>query len=550
MKRPLGRVSATEKNPSTSESFEFWLEDSKEVRPFDIVKAQNRIGDKNSLTFGVVQDISHSTDSAGHLSSYISSDFGDPESNPTTQRIGVTYVKARVLSNDQHVYMPLRDGTEVFFASPEEITKALGLDKIKNPIVAGAIQTSDGATVPINLNAEFLLGIDGAHLNISGISGLATKTSYIMFLLQAIQQKLDDVAFLILNVKGDDLLRLDEKNENLTEIQEGLWHDMGLEPNPFSNVRYFYPYRGKSPESSFSNSALSNETLKQQAENGILSNFVYTYKEDKAKIDLLFSNIDDPQYTIESILSHIESDAAFQKANNWEALLNLLSKQSESGKGGKQEIPVQSWRRFRRLLSRVIKTQDSVFTDDLSTNPERHQVHLSEEITGIKPGEVFVIDIAKLDDNLQLLTFGDILRSLQSLRFGEDRPDQDQVPKRIVVFVDELNKYAGSNTPKNSAILRNLLEITERGRSEGLILFSAEQFRSAIHDRVKGNCSTHVYGRTNEVEISKSDYKFLPRLFQSMMTRLPKGELILQHAIYSSPLKITFPFPCYKQHST
>ncbi|MFW6027064.1 MAG: ATP-binding protein, partial [Candidatus Woesearchaeota archaeon] len=111
----------------------------------------------------------------------------------------------------------------------------------------------------------------------------------------------------------------------------------------------------------------------------------------------------------------------------------------------------------------------------------------------------------------------------------------------------ELNKYASARAPKNSPILNYLLEITERGRSEGITLFSAEQFKSAIHDRIKGNCSTHVYGRTNAIEISKPDYRYIPKVFTSMMTKLNKGELIMQHAIFRTPLKITFPYPSYFQ---
>lgn len=42
-------------------------------------------------------------------------------------------------------------------------------------------------TLPVNLNSKFIIGPEGAHLNISGISGLAAKTSYAMFLLKAIQ---------------------------------------------------------------------------------------------------------------------------------------------------------------------------------------------------------------------------------------------------------------------------------------------------------------------------------------------------------------------------
>ena len=64
------------------------------------------------------------------------------------------------------------------------------------------------------------LGPEGAHLNISGISGLAAKTSYCMFLLKAIQESYmkkdptdDSVAFVLFNVKGCDLLALDQEND-------------------------------------------------------------------------------------------------------------------------------------------------------------------------------------------------------------------------------------------------------------------------------------------------------------------------------------------------
>ena len=114
-------------------------------------------------------------------------------------------------------------------------------------------------------------------------------------------------------------------------------------------------------------------------------------------------------------------------------------------------------------------------------------------------------------------------------------------------YVDELNKYAPSTSAKGSPLLANLLDITERGRSEGVILFSAEQFRSAIHDRIKGNCGTNIYGRTNAIEVSRPDYRFIPNVYANMMTRLKKGDLIIQHPVFKTLLKVTFPFPSYHQ---
>ena len=113
--------------------------------------------------------------------------------------------------------------------------------------------------------------------------------------------------------------------------------------------------------------------------------------------------------------------------------------------------------------------------------------------------------------------------------------------------MDELNKYASTDTPKNSPILKQILEVTERGRSQGVNLFAAEQFRSAIYDRVKGNCSTQAYGRTNSIETSKADYKIVPSTYKNILTRLDQGEYIVHNPIFRSMLKIKFPKPIYKQ---
>ena len=83
---------------------------------------------------------------------------------------------------------------------------------------------------------------------------------------------------------------------------------------------------------------------------------------------------------------------------------------------------------------------------------------------------------------------------------------------------------------------------------EGIILFSVEQFKSSIHDRVKGNCATHAYGRTNAIEISKPDYKFIPSVYKNMINRLEPGEYIIEHPVFRSLLNLKFPKPIYRQY--
>ena len=544
----IGKISASEKFPTTVDHFHFWLKDGTIVRPFDIVKVEKHY--KNSITYGIIEELVHITDGTGPISSYVSSDFGDVVSEPQTVRLGLTYAKCKVMSNfikgsDEQIYMPLQDGQIVYFCNEEEVIEALGLNTIENPIPAGFIEMSNNISVPINFNRDFIIGPEGAHLNISGVSGLATKTSYAMFLLQALQQKEKDLAIIVLNVKGADLLRLDESNPKLTESQKAEYSKADITCKPFDNVKYFYPFN-KDKERNYSNTYLNKKSLLQQHENNQAYNYIYTYENNYEQIDLLFSNIDDPNMTMYSIMSVVSESDEF-KGLTWDSFLEKLNDNTTKGKNIGGDITIQSWKKFKRLVRTSISNH--IFQESKGSK-EKRQVILKDELKKINKNEVFVVDICEIDEQLQCFVFGDIVKAVYELKSGEtDRDDYDKIPKRIVIFVDELNKYASSSAPKSSPILNNILEITERGRSMGIILFSAEQFKSAIHDRVKGNCSTHAYGRTNAIEISKPDYRFIPNVFTNMMTRLGKGDLIIEHPIFRSLLKIKFPFPSYHQNN-
>lgn len=547
----IGKVSATEKNPSSCDEFQFWLADDTILSPFDIVLVKNKTDD--SITYGVVQDIFHITDGTGHISNYVSSDFGNLETVPLTKRLSLSYAKVSVVHNTKENFMPVFEGSPVYTADEDDIQVALGLDSIdeKTAIPAGLMKTGNSVSVPIKYNGDFLIGPEGAHMNISGISGLATKTSYVMFLLKAIQNKCrDDVAIIVMNVKGDDLLHIHQPNEKITDAQKKDWDDLGVPCTPFENVRYLYPYR-RQKDKMYANTALSVEDLQEQFSAKQAANFVYTFNHDINKVDMLFANVDDPNWTIESILNYIDYGDEFKGDLSWGDFKNKLTEFCRKGNSKSKDtsILIQSWQRFRRLINNSIN--DDIFVNSKSDAKEQHQVHLSDQVLNINGGEMMVVDIAGLTEQLQCLVFGDIIRSVYALKHGDfdpdDRSSKKPVPKKVIIFVDELNKYAPSTSSKNSPLLSNLLDITERGRSEGVVLFSAEQFRSAIHDRIKGNCGTNVYGRTNAIEVSRPDYKFVPSVYANMMTRLKKGDLILHHPVFKTLLKIQFPYPSYNQ---
>ena len=544
----IGRVTATEGSPTTVDEFTFWLKDGVIVGPFDIVRVKNA---SNSVTFGIVKEISHITDSSGHLGDYVSHDFGEIETSSLTERLSTTYVSAQVLSNDNDIFMPVPHGETVEFASKDDVRKALGLDTIREEVPAGYLRMTNGTTVPISFDRNFLIGPEGAHSNISGISGLATKTSYAMFLLQALQQKCGDkVAFIVLNVKGQDLLKMDQLNDDLSEGDTQNWAETGLSAKPFEKVRYFYPFHFKLNEH-HSATYCDPISLEHQFESGLARTYVYTYEEDRDKIDMLFANVDDPNFTLESIMTAVSGDYEFGSITNWDDFFSILQHRSQPGGSHGKEITIQSWRRFYRLIRSNIesaKRGDFLFTN--TVNPKMGNCRLEDVVRRISGGDTYVVDIAKLSEHHQMLVFGDIIRAVYDLKLvgrDEDEGGTEAIPDYVVIFVDELNKYAPTNAPKSSPLLRYLQEVSERGRSMGIVLFSAEQFRSGVQDRIKGNCSTQVYGRTNASEIARSDYRYVPNTYKNMMTRLKKGDLLIDHPIFRTLLKVSFPMPSYRQ---
>lgn len=554
MGKIIGKVIATEKNPSTIDDFYFWTKQNLILNPFDIVKVSHL---QNTVTYGVIEEISHITDTANFLSDYVSNDFGDVETVENTHRIGMNYVKAKVINNTGNIYIPLINNTKVELADEEEVAEALGLKNVKNPVTCGYLEMYNGdedkITLPVKMDSRFLIGPEGAHLNISGISGLAAKTSYAMFLLKAIQDKClredgqdDDVAFVLFNVKGKDLLALDEHNEFESEAEKKLTFEMykklGMSTEPFKNVQYYYPYA----TNKIGNTYLHREAYDNQRKFNKAHLYKFSYEEDKDNLDLMFASMDDPQQTMDSIINYIiNNQGGFGGLDGWDDFLEEVQRLTRAGAGGEKDITVNSWRKFNRIIRKSIYNNE-IFD---SVNDNGEEVRIGEALKHIKKDEVHVIDIAKLNEDMQGFVFGDAIRTIYDLQLGQFSEDKDvNPPKKIIIFIDEMNKYASTDTPKSSPILRQILDIAERGRSLGIILFSAEQFRSAIHSRVTGNCSTHAYGRTNAIEIAKPDYKFVPQVYKNMMTRLKQGEYIIQNPIFRSLLNIKFPKPIYKQY--
>src|SRR5579871_5395957 len=150
---------------------------------------------------------------------------------------------------EPEVYVPPLPGTAVHRAADKDRDHALSFDEmdLKLPIGLGR----DGE--PMYANLEFIDGTRGAHVNISGISGVATKTTYATFLLYSLfgsgvlGAEAVNTKALVFNVKGEDLLFLDHPNTALPEAARDAYGKLGLVPGAFDSVAVYAPPRRGDP---------------------------------------------------------------------------------------------------------------------------------------------------------------------------------------------------------------------------------------------------------------------------------------------------------------
>lgn len=359
--KAIGKTSATDREPTTSDKFTFWLSSEVIVNPFDIVEVEQVSHEGKSETYGLVTILKHSTDSPSHLANFISSNFGELSEEPNTPRQGTTIAHVNVLSNDKDIYMPVSSEKLVKFADEEGIQIALGIDamEVRDRIPAGLIKLSNGTAAVAYIDRRYVLGPESAHVNITGISGLATKTSYAVFLIQSILQQLSEeeknkVAIIILNVKHGDLLQIDQRPDRPLPPEEmEKWEALGLKPEPFpaDKVHYFLPRGKKGKPNSF-----------------ITPDFrqIYAYDLDATidKLDFLFTEVSDPSGAMEALIGDIMAgimgrEAYFKDVASWENLLNgppLVDKTT---------YQIKQWRehhkstvgKFRRHLRRLSSSQ-------------------------------------------------------------------------------------------------------------------------------------------------------------------------------------------------
>lgn len=173
----------------------------------------------------------------------------------------------------------------------------------------------------------------------------------------------------------------------------------------------------------------------------------------------------------------------------------------------------------------------------------------------LKPGSLFIINIEPLPDKGKRLVFFSVLKVLNkileakkegndSVRIWGDDYETKDFPKRICVFIDELNKFVPAGKAY-SAIKAPIIDIAARGRSIGLSLIGAQQMATQVDGEVLANTSTQVVGRSHPVELKGGVYDWLGSLKERVMV-LKHGEIIVNHAIHNAPVLLRFPIPLHR----
>jgi hypothetical protein len=80
-------------------------------------------------------------------------------------------------------------------------------------------------------------------------------------------------------------------------------------------------------------------------------------------------------------------------------------------------------------------------------------------------------------------------------------------------------------------------------RSQGIILFGAQQQASLVSARVIENAGLRVLGKTGSLELSEKVWKFLTPSSRNRATQLTADEKLLIQDGFREPMHVKIPFP-------
>ena len=450
---------------------------------------------------------------------------------------------------EPEIFVPPRPGDEVRLAAAEEAAArdlALFFDRMARRLPLGTGRDD----LAIYANLEFLDGTRGAHVNISGISGVATKTTYATFLLYdlfhsgALGTATTNARAFVFNVKGEDLLFLDRPNTRLDAEARAQYATLGLPAGPFQSVTIYAPVRPHV-------TATVPDTGARQE--GVTA-YYWTLREFALEryLRFLFADADAESEHLHSMIERVESQLAREavaagsdedpwiqidgiRINTFADLVDrvraLCEDRAKASDWVGSAAAAGTISAFIRRLEASVKSVGHLIRAEGAERPAAHRINSSR-------AQVSVVDLHNLRERAQRFVVGVVLK-----RMLEEKERRGTREPLTFVLLDELNKYA----PREgwSPIKEIILDIAERGRSLGIVLLGAQQTASEVERRIIVNSALRVVGRLDAAEAGREEYGFLPASARQRSTILKPGTMIVLQPEIPIPLLVRFPFPAW-----
>lgn len=439
---------------------------------------------------------------------------------------------------EPEVYVPPLPGSAVDRAEGAARDEALFFDTMDRKLACGTGR--DGQ--PIYLDLDFVDGTRGAHVSISGISGVATKTSFALFLLHALFKggalpNAHNAKALVFSVKGEDLLFLDHTNNKLTDDIRGQYAALGLPAVPFESVGFFAP---PMPGDANGRAHVVGRTtgvspfwwtLAELCQGELLAYCFADAEDDRQQYTMVISQV---SARLKADAVPVGNDGAVEVdgvlCRTYDDLVEKVIQLVTDDQGWSGPVNPGTTNAFVRRLRSSLKALRPFLRADLPDPGESRRVSTANQ-------QVTVVDLHNLTERAQRFVVGVVLAAETA------RKEAAGPGALLFTMLDELNKYAPREG--TSPIKEVLLDIAERGRSLGIILIGAQQTASEVERRIVSNSSIKVVGRLDSAEAARPEYGFLPVTQRQRATLAKPGTMFVSQPSIPVPLAIQFPFPAW-----
>ncbi len=550
---------------ASTRRFNVVLEHAAVVQLDDLVVTRHKLGDGRDVAhYGIVVEAFGSIEGA-----LMPSD---------TQRIGENVmpgltsrsVTVQILRTIPELWLAPLPGSAVELVDGVARDEALFVDQMAQRLAVGLDQHDR----PIFADFRFINGDRGGHVSISGVSGVATKTTYATFLLYMLLETPQGAALLgayrprthalVFNVKGEDLLHLDRRNSAYDAAREDArWRALGVDsPGPFTDVEFFVPRASGASEES----RAVDITSRPQSE---VTVFGWTPEEFVKRQLLRFCFGDEGRTQVPFVEEHVRLQLARHaypstrgdgsivlvshsvSSSNIDRVISERRLPKEPGDG----VPVANFGDFVSFLRDRLTSDppDPVwsarFTEGTIGAFLRRMFALQPRLgrlvsTRIAPFELrrslSVVDLHSLHDDAQRFVVGALLSEIFEAKQGTGRE-----PLRFIVL-DELNKYAPREG--TSPIKEVLVDIAARGRSLGVLLIGAQQNLANVDRAISINAALKVVGRLDAG--TADDYKFLTSELRERAARFLPGTMVVDQPLVPAPIPLRFPFPPFATNTS